>query len=80
MVVLVMIRGKNGLEKESVSAMLMEKEVGALTEKTLDAQRTRQMMMAGLLSAAEQHHQHLYGSLGWGGGSLSHLPVVTKWL
>lgn len=79
MVVLVMKRGKNGREKKSVTAMLMRKELGVLTKKTLDAQRTRQMMMAGLLSAAEQYHQPLYGFL-QGGDSLSLLPVVTKWL
>lgn len=59
-VVEAMIRGRSekesGQEREtgSASVMLMEKRVGAPTEKTLVAPRTRQMMMAGPLSAAEQ--------------------------
>lgn len=77
-VVLVMKRGKNGREKESVTATLMGKELGVLTEKTLDAQRTRQMTTAGLLSAAEQqHHQHLIWLLGGGG---VHHPFCQWWL
>lgn len=60
-----MTRGRNGLETgtKSVNVMLMEKRVGVLTKKTPDAQRTRQMMMAGLLSAAEQQPLHLFGLL-----------------
>lgn len=60
-VVEVMIRRRSG--PESGSVMLKEKRVGALTKKTLVAQRMRRMMMAGPLSAAEQQPLHPFGLL-----------------
>lgn len=60
-VVEVMIRGRSG--PESGSVMLKEKRVGALTKKSLVAQRMRRMMMAGPLSAAEQQPLHPFGLL-----------------
>lgn len=61
------IRGRSGRgsvperETGSVSVTLMETRLGVLTKKTLVAPRTRQMMMAGPLSAAEQHPLHQMG-------------------
>lgn len=62
-VVEVMIRGRSGPGSGSGSVMLKEKRVGALTKKSLVAQRMRLMMMAGPLSAAEQQPLHPFGSL-----------------
>lgn len=56
------IRGRSekesGQERGSVSVRVKEKRVGAPTEKTLVVPRTRQMMMAGPLSAAKQQILH----------------------
>lgn len=55
-VVEVKIRRRNGRESgpRTESMMKMERRVGVSTKKTLVASRTSQMMMVGLLSAAEQ--------------------------
>lgn len=59
--------GRNGTgsgpERGSASVTLMEKGAGVLTKKTLVAPRTRQMMTAGPLSAAEQQPVHPLGSV-----------------
>lgn len=47
--------------KGSASVMLTEKRVGVVTKMPLVAPRTRQMMMAGPLSAAEQQPLHPIG-------------------
>ncbi len=57
------ISGKSGQGRGSGSVMLKEKRVGVLTKKTPAAPRTRQMMMAGPLSAAEQQLLHPIGSV-----------------
>lgn len=59
------ISGKNGTgtSQGSVTVTLREIGPGVLTKKTLVALRTRQMMMAGLLSAAESQRLHPIGSV-----------------
>lgn len=63
------ISGKSGTgsdpERESGtgSVTLKERRVGVLTKKTPVAPRTRQMMMAGPQSAAEQQHLHPIGKV-----------------
>lgn len=44
-------------------AMVMVKRLGVLTKKTLVAQRMKQTMMVGPLSAAEQQLLHPFGFL-----------------